>query len=93
MFDKLSDIIVFAHNFGVFDGHFILKKIYKHGGYGRPKILMNGAILEIGKIRFIDSLNYFARPLSKENSQKSLAFLKPKGITLIYLIRKKTLVA
>lgn len=66
-FDRFSTIVVMAHNLGMFDGHFILQHIYKHGGYGNPSVIMNGTkiiSLSLGKVRLIDSLNYFLKPLA-----------------------------
>lgn len=68
-FEKFGKVIVMAHNSGMFDGHFVLRHIFDHGGYGTPNIIMNGTkivLMTIGrKYKFLDSLNYFGVALSK----------------------------
>lgn len=68
-FKQFKNVIVMAHNMGRFDGHFLLKHIFDHGGYGKPRITMDGTrivLMTLGvKYRFLDSLNYFAKPLAE----------------------------
>lgn len=65
---KYEYITVFAHNLKGFDGQFILKYIYESDRFPNPGLIMNGTkIIQItlGRVRFIDSINYFQEPLSK----------------------------
>lgn len=68
-FKKFRTVTVIAHNLGMFDGHFLLKHIYDHGGYGKPQIIMNGTkitLITLGhKYKILDSFNYFGVALSK----------------------------
>lgn len=87
-FEKFREIIVIAHNLGMFDGHFLLKHIYQHGGYGTPKIIMNGSkiiLLQIGKCRFIDSLNRYL------HYRLCSILMNKRGGTQSFLIRPKIL--
>jgi hypothetical protein len=61
-----SYVYVFAHNAKGYDGHFILKDIFKRK-FDDLQIIMNGLKVlktEVGNVHFIDSLSYFQQPLS-----------------------------
>jgi len=58
-------VIVIAHNLQAYDGYFVIKELY-HDNKTVTQIRSGAKILEIWHydIRFIDSLNFFAFPLS-----------------------------
>ena len=65
---KFHKIIVIAHNGSGFDTHFILKYIYRSDKFKSPSIIMNGTKIiqvKIDRVKFIDSLMYFQKPLSE----------------------------
>ena len=62
---KKSRIIAFAHNFGGYDGHFIMKDILEREY--KPELVMTGSRIlkmDVGNIRFLDTLSLFQQPLS-----------------------------
>lgn len=69
--EKFKNIKILAHNLQKYDGHFILRYLYMNQvkwNFEQESILMNGSRLlqiKIGRYRFLDSLNFFAAPLSK----------------------------
>ena len=62
-----DDIICMAHNASGFDAHFILKELVEERKAILPSVILNGRniiLLQYGRTRFIDSLNYFHMKLS-----------------------------
>lgn len=70
-----AKIYVFAHNFQGYDGHFVLTDLFDRSYTTKP-ILSGSKIMkiEVGNVRFIDSLNLFQMPLA--NLPKSFGFEK-----------------
>ena len=55
-------IICITHNAGGFDAHFILKELFEERKSVLPQVILNGnniILLQYGRTKFIDSLNYF----------------------------------
>lgn len=69
--ENFKRIVVIAHNFQKYDGHFILQYMYQNPSEWNLKpesLIMNGSkILQIkvGRFRFIDSLNFFSVALAE----------------------------
>lgn len=64
--NKFKKVIVIAHNGQAFDHQFILKYLLEKTSH-KPELIMRGSkiiLLEIDRVKFIDSLNYFPIPLS-----------------------------
>lgn len=62
----LSKVICIAHNSKSYDGKFVLRYLVNRKNL-KPKVILTGSkimSMTIGKIKFIDSLNYFQMPLS-----------------------------
>ena len=62
---KKARILAFAHNFGGFDGHFVMKDILDREY--KPEVIMSGSRIlkmDIGNVRFIDTLSLFQQPLA-----------------------------
>jgi DNA polymerase type B, organellar and viral len=65
---QFDEVIVISHNGKSYDNHFILTAILENGEIDNPEIILCGAqiyAIYIGKIKFIDSLNFFGCSLSK----------------------------
>lgn len=65
--NSFKKVVVLAHNGQSYDHQFILNYILKET-HLTPNLIMRGSkiiIMEIGNVRFIDSLNYFPMALSK----------------------------
>lgn len=59
-------VIVVSHNGGGFDEQFILNKIIVETDL-TPELIMRGTkiiVMQVGNVKFLDSLNYFPMPLS-----------------------------
>ena len=59
-------VLVFAHNFKGYDGHFIMKDIF-HRDFTVVHPILNGSKnlkIDAKNVRFIDSLSFFLLPLS-----------------------------
>ena len=76
LFDPLhKGSTAIAHNSQGYDAQFILRHILTHGTV-KPEVIMNGSkiiVMEIYKVKFIDSLSFLSMPLS--------AFPKTFGLT------------
>ena len=62
---KKARIIAFAHNFGGYDGHFVMKDILERDY--KPELVMTGSRIlkmDVGNIRFLDTLSLFQQPLA-----------------------------
>lgn len=62
---KKSRILAFAHNFGGFDGHFIMQDMFERDY--KPEVVMTGSRIlkmDVGNVRFIDTLSLFQQPLA-----------------------------
>ena len=62
---KKARILAFAHNFGGFDGHFIMNDLLNRDY--QPEVVMTGSRilkLDVGNVRFIDTLSLFQQPLA-----------------------------
>ena len=64
---KGGRVYVFAHNFQRYDGHFIFRDLYERGfdSIDLTQMGMKLLRLDVGNIRFVDSLSFFQLPLSK----------------------------
>lgn len=65
--DIKSKAYVFAHNSKGYDGHFIMRDLFERG-LDKPEIVMIGnkvLKIDIGNVRFLDSLSFFQQPLSE----------------------------
>ena len=66
--ERFKKIICLAHNSQGFDAQFILKYLVEnYNSRDKPSVILNGCkiiTMSLGKVTFIDSLNYFHMPLS-----------------------------
>lgn len=77
--DKFTRVIIIAHNAQRYDSHFILRYLYANSSVwklNQDSLIINGSKImkiQIGRYRFIDSLNFFNVGLAKllENNCKS----------------------
>lgn len=63
---KFRNVVVLAHNGGGFDHQFVLNYILTKSDL-KPSLIMRGTklvLMEVGNVKFVDSLNYFPMPLS-----------------------------
>ena len=62
---KKAKIIAFAHNFGGYDGHFIIQDLIRRDYKWEP-ILTGSRILklDVGNVRYLDTLSLFQQPLA-----------------------------
>lgn len=69
--EKFTRIIILAHNSQKYDGHFLLKYMYSHSDvwkFSEDSLIMAGSkimCINVGRYKFIDSLNFFNVALSK----------------------------
>ncbi|RWR98736.1 hypothetical protein B4U79_14721, partial [Dinothrombium tinctorium] len=74
-----ANVYVFAHNAKGFDSHFILRDLFSREFTTKPEIIMVGnkiLKLDIGNIRFMDSLCIFQQPLDKLPKAYGLSEIK-----------------
>ena len=86
-----GSVLVFAHNSRGYDGHFILKDLWKRDFEKQPTVIFNGKkILKISlaNISFIDSLSLFLCPLSQLPKAFNLPNSMKKGV-FPHLFNKK----
>lgn len=77
-----SGAILIAHNAGGFDAQFILRYFINEKKTQLPSLIMNGTkiiTMRVGKLVFLDSLNYFHMPLSKLPKSFGLTEALAKG--------------
>ena len=62
---KKAKLLVFAHNFGGFDGHFIMKDVLDRD-YPVEPVMTGSRILkmDVSNVRFLDTLSLFQQPLA-----------------------------
>lgn len=63
-----ASLMVIAHNFKGYDGHFILQDIFERTLTHKPELIMTGTkltMIQLGNIKFLDSLNMFQIALAK----------------------------
>lgn len=63
---KFKDVVVLAHNGQAFDHQFLINHILTKTAL-TPELIMRGTkivLMQVGNIKFLDSLNYFPMPLS-----------------------------
>ena len=65
---SFTKTILIAHNFSSYDGQFVLKYLVEEAKLREmPRIILNGCkiiLLEVPRVKFLDSLLYFYQPLS-----------------------------
>lgn len=64
---KFKKITCIAHNGQAFDLQFVFRYVLQHTQFHSPNVIMRGSkilLLEVGNVRFIDSLNYFPMALA-----------------------------
>ncbi|RWR98734.1 hypothetical protein B4U79_00021, partial [Dinothrombium tinctorium] len=74
-----ANVYVFAHNAKGYDSHFILRDLFSREFTTKPEIIMVGnkiLKLDIGNIRFMDSLCIFQQPLDKLPKAYGLSEIK-----------------
>ncbi|MDI9312001.1 MAG: DNA polymerase [Limnohabitans sp.] len=61
-----SQLLVFAHNFKGYDGHFLLKDLFARDIVNIEAVMNGSKIIKlcVGNVTFIDSLSFFQLPLS-----------------------------
>lgn len=65
-FRSFKQVVCIAHNSSGFDCQFILRFAVEQMGMPPPEIILRGSkiiMMQLGKVKFIDSLNYFCMPL------------------------------
>lgn len=65
-FKSFKQVVCIAHNSSSFDCQFILAFVVEQLGMPPPQIILKGSkiiMMQLGKVKFIDSLNYFSMPL------------------------------
>lgn len=74
--EKKFKVTSLAHNAGMYDLHFIMKRLFEVMPLIKPFIVMKGTkvfVLKVGNIRFIDSLNFACCGLAKLPKMFNLA--------------------
>lgn len=84
------EIYVYAHNAKGYDGHFLLRDLFKRK-FQTPQLVLTGnkiLIMKVGLIRFLDTLNLFQQPLSMLPKSFGLAEGVEKGFFPHYFNKK-----
>jgi hypothetical protein len=87
-FVSAKDIIVYAHNGGKFDWHFLSHRFMS----GEPLLVIAGRLsrFEIGKCEFRDSINIYAKPLEAFSKEKFDYTKMDKSVRHLYMDEIRT---